>query len=108
MTVNLSIKGVSQALAEALRERAARHHRSLQGELMAIVEAAVRDEAPSPAHARAFAPQEEAPRQTGLPPSRHGARRLEDIGEAHQQTFPRAITQGPRSVDIVRELRDQR
>jgi hypothetical protein len=40
MSVNLSIKDVPDALAQALRERAARHHRSLQGELMAIIEEA--------------------------------------------------------------------
>jgi plasmid stability protein len=38
MTVNLSIKNVPDRLAERLRRRAARHHRSLQGELMAILE----------------------------------------------------------------------
>jgi len=37
---NLSIKDVPEALAEALRQRAARNHRSLQGELMALLEAA--------------------------------------------------------------------
>jgi plasmid stability protein len=36
--VNLSIKNVSPELAKRLRERAARHHRSLQGELMSILE----------------------------------------------------------------------
>ena len=41
MTVNLSIKGVPEDLAERLRARAAAHHRSLQGELMAILEEAV-------------------------------------------------------------------
>ncbi len=40
MGVSLSIKDVPEALAERLRQRAARHHRSLQRELMAIVEAA--------------------------------------------------------------------
>jgi plasmid stability protein len=45
MGVNLSIKGVPDALAERLRQRAARHHRSLQRELMAIIEAAVVDRA---------------------------------------------------------------
>jgi len=39
--VNLSIKSVPDALAASLRARAARHHRSLQGELMAILEEAV-------------------------------------------------------------------
>ena len=38
MPVNLSIKNVPEELAQRLRERARRHHRSLQGELMAILE----------------------------------------------------------------------
>lgn len=36
--VNLSIKNVPEAVARKLRDRAAQHHRSLQGELMAILE----------------------------------------------------------------------
>lgn len=42
---NLSIKDVPEAWAESLRQRAARNHRSLQGELMAIIEQAVQPEA---------------------------------------------------------------
>lgn len=42
MPVNLSIKNAPDDVVERLRERAARHHRSLQGELLAIVEEAVR------------------------------------------------------------------
>ena len=38
---NLSIKDVPEAWAESLRQRATRNHRSLQGELMAIIERAV-------------------------------------------------------------------
>ena len=38
MTINLSIKNVPEAMAAKLRERAERNHRSLQGELMAILE----------------------------------------------------------------------
>jgi len=38
MPVNLSIKNVPEAMAAKLRERAERNHRSLQGELMAILE----------------------------------------------------------------------
>ena len=41
MTVNLSIKNVPNDLAEKLRRRASQNHRSLQGELMAILEEAV-------------------------------------------------------------------
>jgi antitoxin FitA len=40
MTVTLSIKNVPDELAQRLRDRAARNHRSLQGELIAIIEAA--------------------------------------------------------------------
>ena len=38
MSVNLSIKNVPTQLAKKLRLRAARHRRSLQGELMVILE----------------------------------------------------------------------
>ena len=41
-TLSLSIKDVPEDLVRALRERAARNHRSVQGELMSILEAAVR------------------------------------------------------------------
>jgi plasmid stability protein len=46
MGVNLSIKNVPEEIAEKLRKRAARNHRSLQGELMAILEESVTEEAP--------------------------------------------------------------
>ena len=42
MPVNLSIKNAPDDVVERLRERAQRNHRSLQGELMAIIEEAVR------------------------------------------------------------------
>ncbi len=42
MPVNLSIKNAPDDVVERLRQRAARNHRSLQGELMAIIEEAVR------------------------------------------------------------------
>jgi plasmid stability protein len=41
MPINLSIKDVPDHLAEALRERARRNHRSLQGEMVAMIEAHV-------------------------------------------------------------------
>lgn len=47
MPVNLSIKNAPDNVVQRLRERAERHHRSLQGELMAIIEAAVREERPA-------------------------------------------------------------
>ena len=44
MPVNLSIKNAPDDVAQRLRERAERHHRSLQGELTAIIEADVRED----------------------------------------------------------------
>ena len=47
MPLNLSIKNAPDDVVQRLRERAERHHRSLQGELMAIIEAAVREDRPA-------------------------------------------------------------
>lgn len=55
MPVNLSIKNVPDALAARLRERAERNHRSLQGELMAILESAASD--PNVGRANAAGPR---------------------------------------------------
>ena len=50
MPINLSIKNAPDEVVQRLRQRAERHHRSLQGELLAIIEEAVRpDRALSPA-----------------------------------------------------------
>jgi plasmid stability protein len=43
MSVNLSIKNAPAHVVQRLRERAERHHRSLQGELLAIIEAAAQE-----------------------------------------------------------------
>jgi plasmid stability protein len=45
MPVNLSVKNVPDELASLLRERARRHQRSMQGELLVILEQAL---APQP------------------------------------------------------------
>ena len=50
MPVTLTIKNVPDKLAEQLRALAAAHHRSLQGELMAIVEAVARNEDSAKTH----------------------------------------------------------
>jgi antitoxin FitA len=61
MPVNLSIKNVPDHIAEMLRNRAATHHRSLQGELMSILKESVSKE-------KALTPSEflEKMRATGL------------------------------------------
>lgn len=43
--VNLSIKNASEAVVKRLKVRAVRHHRSLQGELIAILETVANEEA---------------------------------------------------------------
>jgi len=60
MPVILTIENVPEEVVQRLRERAARHHRSLQGELMAILEEA--------ASSRALTPDEvlDRVRQLGL------------------------------------------
>lgn len=71
MPVNLSIKNVPDEVADRLRRRAARAHRSLQGELMAILEQAVGVETRlTPAEALAWV------RQAGLRTPEEAARLL--------------------------------
>jgi antitoxin FitA len=98
MSVNLSIKGVSDATAERLRQRAERNHRSLQGELMAIIEQAVAvADARSPAVAAA-----------ATPTVHQGWKTIEDL-VAERLTRPLVATKGlPLAVDIVRADRDSR
>lgn len=98
MSVNLSIKDVPDDVAERLRSRAARNHRSLQGELMAIIEQAARNE--------------EAP-STGTEPVtrfgpgwQRGTKTVEQTAAEHRRMFPQPIRRGPLAVDIIREDRD--
>lgn len=98
---NLSIKNVPDGLLTRLRERASRHHRSLQGELMALLSAAV--ESAEPAIAA-------APATGGEPPKlrRTGTRRIEDIAAEHRTRWKKPISQGPRAVDMIRADRNAR
>jgi plasmid stability protein len=96
VTVNLSIKNVPDALAEKLRARAERNHRSLQGELMAIIEGALSQDARPDAAAG------------DSQPLRSGAKTLEQIAAEHRARYPEPLGDLPRSVDILRELRDSR
>jgi len=100
MAVNLSIKDVPDDVAERLRSRAARNHRSLQGELMAIIEQAARNE--------------EAPSTASEPVTRfgpgwqRGTKTVEQIAAEHRRMFPQPVRRGPLAVDIIRADRDSR
>ena len=98
---NLSIKDVPESMADQLRDRAARHHRSLQGELMAIVEAALRHDDES-----AVAPRLRDAGSNRLP--RLPVKSVEQIAAELRALFPQPVDDGPRAVDIVRAMRDER
>jgi plasmid stability protein len=91
---NLSIKDVPESIAAALRQRAARHHRSLQGELMAIVEGAAAEEAAASPALGWAAPAMRAPQP--------GARPIEQIAREHLARRPKPVRGGPRAVELLR------
>ena len=115
---NLSIKDVPEAWAAALRQRALRNHRSLQGELMAIIEQAVRDGSSPPGNvplSGASSPARATRQGTlmgydrqGHPIMRYCWKTIEQISDEHRLRFPKPITGGPLAVDIIREDRDSR
>ena len=118
---NLSIKDVPETWAEALRQRAARNHRSLQGELMALVERAVQMEVPA---ASTFPPSTlpsspagptnpGAPRivgsdRLGRPIVRQGWKTIEQIAAEQAARGLQPVRGGPQGVDIIRADRDSR
>lgn len=120
MGVNLSIKDVPEALAQSLRERAARNHRSLQGELMSIIEQAARaaTTAPTtPAPIPAGALETRGQPSQALPSPSGGGVRVQgwltpeqvwqDL-QASDWFHDPALRRVPRAVDIVRADRDSR
>jgi plasmid stability protein len=89
MPVNLSVKNVPDALADRLRIRAERNRRSLQRELLRILEAAVDERTP----AATLAP---APTRTLT---------IEEAVERARKLFPRGTES---SAAWLRAMRDSR
>jgi plasmid stability protein len=109
MDVNLSIKGVPEQLAERLRRRAERHHRSLQGELMAIIEAAAAEEAQPAASAAAAGAAGEALPVASMPAE--GWKTVEQLLAERRARGWRAhptLAGLPSAADIIRADRDSR
>lgn len=107
MPVTLTIKQVPDRVADKLRLRAAASHRSLQGELMAILEHAVtqevvqaREPEPSP---YAATPKAKA---TSKPAPAHG-RRL-TLAEAWERARRLGPPSKSESAAVIRKLRDER
>ncbi len=98
---NLSIKDVPEELAERLRQRAANKHRSLQGELMSILEQAMSGQdlqTPGADPASAVRP---------IPPHRAGGTKTsEQVAADVRRRWPVPIDSGPLAVDILRRERD--
>ena len=105
---DFSIKGISKSTAEKLRARAARNHRSLQGELMAIVEAAANDEEGSLAASSSSRPAPVA-ELNQAPTMPRATRTIEQIAAELRALFAQPVDEvGPRSAELVREMRDAR
>ena len=89
MPVNLSVKNVPDALAQRLRERAHRNRRSLQRELLTILEGVVSE--------RGAAPSGDGPAA--------GALTVTQVSERAAALFPGGTRS---SMGYIRELRDGR
>ena len=108
MPVTLTIKEVPDRVADQLRQRAAASHRSLQGELMAILEQALaqgawqaRQQEPAPYAAK---PGAKRAKPAAVPV--HGKRMsLSELWERSRRLGPPSKTE---STEIVRKLRDER
>ena len=111
---NISIKDVPEKWAETLRQRAARNHRSLQGELMAIIERAVQESA-QPAAEPGWSPNGRSGMGVvvgygagGHPIIRRGWKTVDQVAAELKAKYPEPFTEGPLGVDIIREDRDSR
>jgi antitoxin FitA len=89
---NLSIKDVPEPWAQALRQRAVRNHRSLQGELLAMVQAVVLSEEALMANPNSAAGK--------------GTKQVEQIAQEIGSIRPSLSSGAPLAVNILRAERD--
>ena len=112
MAVNLSIKDVPEELAQRLRERAERHHRSLQGELMWILTQATQADAaaqnaPSDAEQGLTTAKGSASNRQWL----QGWKTIEYLAAERRAAGWKpdpSLARAPLAVDIIRADRDSR
>lgn len=106
MPVDFSVKRVPDAVARKLRERAARHHRSLQQELLCILETAAAD-VQSTATIAEPAPPTHVPKPATRAGEKTGSRlTLEELwARARKLGGP---VQGESSAALIRADRDAR
>ena len=105
MPVTLTIKQVPSRLAERLRARAAANHRSLQGELMAMLEAALEARGKIEQPGAAYPVPKIGRAKTAAPPM-HGRRlTLAELWELSKRIGPPSKSE---STAIIRKMRDER
>lgn len=92
---NLSIKNVPPEVVEKWRQRAVANHRSLQGELLAMV---TREADATPAEFDTKSARH----------ARQGHKSIELIAAEHRERNKRPIKKGERAVGMIRADRDQR
>lgn len=92
---NLSIKNVPSEVVASLRERASGNHRSLQGELLALVSQAAGGTLSTVAL--------ESSKGLGS-----GHKSIEQIAAEHRQHAKRPVSKGQRSTELIRQDRDAR
>lgn len=90
---NLSIKNVPADVIVGLRKRASANHRSLQGELLALLTQVVTN------------PDSVANAET-VQRTRQGYKPIEQIAEEHRQTKKIPNHDGPHSTELIRQDRD--
>jgi len=92
---NLSIKNVPDEVVARLRQRASANHRSLQGELLALVSQLAESSLSTVA----------AEASRGV---RSGHKSIEQIAAEHRQQARRPASKGQRSTELIRQDRDAR
>ena len=92
---NLSIKNVPMEVVVSMRKRAAANHRSLQGELLALVSEA----------AAGTLPTFESRPSEGM---RKGHKSIERIAAEHRQHIKQSVRKRPLSTEMIRQDRDAR
>lgn len=91
MGISFSVKNIPETVAERLRLRAERNHRSLQGELMAILQAAAQEDI------ALFTPDET-----------RGSRSVEETLQRLRALFPKPAPGSVSSAILIRQMRDGR
>ena len=105
MPVTLTIKQVPDRLARQLRERATASHRSLQGELMAVLESALA--APANLEQPQAAYRAGKPKGTQRVEARLHERKL-TLAELWEIGRKKGLQSPSESARIIRKMRDER